>query len=68
MKSLEEQLEDVEVERSSITKQKRQLEQQLFDLKSQNVGKEQEKALRKDIKRLIFFKLEKKHKKLNLSF
>ena len=68
MKSLEEQLEDVEVERSSITKQKRQLEQQLFDLKSQNVGKEQEKALRKDIKRLIFFKLEKKHKKLNHNF
>ena len=68
MKSLEEQLEDVEVERSSITKQKRQLEQQLFDLKSQNVGKEQEKALRKDIKRFIFFKLEKKHKKLNHNF
>lgn len=51
MKSLEEQLEDAEVERSSATKQKRQLEQQLFDLKSQNIGREQEKSLRKDIKR-----------------
>ena len=67
MKSLEEQLEDVEIERSSVIKQKRQLEQQLFDLKSQNVGKEQEKALRKDIKRLIFSR-EKKHKKLNRDF
>ena len=62
MKSLEEQLEDVEIERSSVIKQKRQLEQQLFDLKSQNVGKEQEKALRKDIKRLIFSR-EKKNTK-----
>lgn len=62
MKSLEEQLEDVEIERSSVIKQKRQLEQQLFDLKSQNVGKEQEKALRKDIKRLIFSREKKTQK------